>query len=104
MTTDRLANRIACSVPFCRRTQARVGKFEHCEEIICGKHWRLARRSRRLVYGRLQREIDRDPRNFFQMPPASPARHRRLKILKLADRLWASLKAEAIERAMGITA
>lgn len=35
-------DRIACCIPFCGRTAARSGKFGDCEEIICGKHYRLA--------------------------------------------------------------
>ena len=97
-------NRLPCWVPFCRRTVARTGKFEHCTEIICGKHWRLVRRSRRLTYDRLRREIDRDPRPFWKMSPGAPERLRRIKVDRLVDRMWARAKAEATERAMGITA
>lgn len=97
-------DRLPCCVPFCRRTAPRSGKFEHCAEIICGKHWRLARRSRRLLHQRLMREIDRDPRAFWTMAPGSCERLRRVKVERLVTRLWSIIKAEAIECAAGISA
>jgi hypothetical protein len=98
------ADRIPCCVPFCRRTAPRTGKFDRCTKIICGKHWRLARRSRRLTYGRLLLEIDRDTRPFWHMTHGSAQRLRRIKVEKVAAALWRRLEAETIERAMGITA
>ena len=94
-----MTNRIACCVPFCRRTFPRQIDVH---ETICGKHWRLARQSRRRAYGRLCREIARDPRSFWEMPAGSAARLRRVKVARLADRLWKACKAETIGVAMGI--
>src|SRR5882762_6265611 len=45
MTTP---GRLACVVPFCRRTTARA----YFDEWICGDHWRLIDKVRRQVYGR----------------------------------------------------
>lgn len=94
--------RICCCIPFCGRTASTTGKFAGCVEIICGKHWRLARCGRRRTYGRLLREIDRDPRAFWEMPPGSPERLRRIKVMRVADKLWELIKAEAIGAAGGI--
>jgi hypothetical protein len=76
--------RIPCAVPFCRRTAPRE-KFPDASEIMCGRCWRRARRSRRLLFARLRRRW-RDGR----------ANARDMRVL---DRLWESIKAEVIARA-----
>lgn len=50
-------DRIPCAVPFCRRTAARE-KHPHATWIICGKHWRLASKRKRRLYGLMCRRYD----------------------------------------------
>jgi hypothetical protein len=74
--------RLACCVPFCRRT---TGRTEFVE-WICGKHWPLIDHRYRRVYGRAAR------------------RWRRYRVGgERAARLWRRIKRQAIERAAGIT-
>jgi hypothetical protein len=75
------AERLACQVPFCRRTTA-ASRFPAGTEWICADHWRLVDRRRRRVYARAKRQL-----------PERPG------VLAM---LWSRLKAEAIEAAMGI--
>lgn len=76
--------RIACCVPFCRRTTGRT----EFSEWLCGDHWRLIDKRRRQVYGRYMRQW---------------RRYSHGKIVPQAvDRIWNRLKREAIERAAGI--
>lgn len=58
-------DRVGCSVPFCRRTFKRV--HEH-EEVICGKHWRLApkRWRRRVTLFRRRGRVDLVRRGWEQ--------------------------------------
>lgn len=72
-------DRIACAVPFCRRTAAR-DRYPGCAEIICGKHYRAAPKWKRRAYARLRRRVD-------SWTPREAA---------TADRLWESIKRAAI--------
>ena len=78
------ADRIPCVVPFCRRTAPRA-KFPDASEIICGKHWRMARKSRRRIYSMMLRN-ERDG--------ILNERQRRL-----GWRLWEAIKAEVLTAA-----
>jgi activating signal cointegrator 1 len=80
MTTP---GRLACVVPFCRRTTARAD----FHEWICSDHWRLIDKVRRQVYGRHLRRWRR-----YGAAAYGPA----------AARIWRGLVAQAVERAMGI--
>lgn len=76
--------RLRCSVPGCGRTF----RVDDCEEVICGRHWRLAdRRLRQLV----TKVLIKGRRHGW------PDR-----LLRLHGRLWQKGKAQAIERAMGL--
>lgn len=99
--------RIACCVPFCKRTASRA-KFGECTEIICGKHWRmipnkvrarrkqLARRKRKVERLALRKSI-RDKKTFgVQMWSI------RCYFKKAWDREWEACKGAAIEAAGGI--
>jgi hypothetical protein len=69
--------RIACCVPFCRRTYANEEGFS---EWVCAKHWTMtskAWRRRRSLFKRRRRS-------------------------DLADKMFARLKRQAIERAVGL--
>jgi len=79
------AARITCCVPFCRRTTRNDEAFV---EWICGDHWKLADKPRRRVWGRVKGRWRR-----YGPPAAAPY---------IEHRLWASLKRQAIERAVGI--
>lgn len=81
-----MTDRIGCCVPYCRRT--RKNDFRPGAEWICGDHWRLIDKARRRVWGRIRGRWRR-----FGPPAAADA---------IATRLWAALKRQAIERAMGI--
>jgi hypothetical protein len=80
MTTP---GRLACVVPFCRRTTARAD----FDEWICGDHWRLIDKVCRQVYGRHLRRWRR-----YGAAAYGPA----------ATRIWRRMVAQAVERAMGI--
>lgn len=95
-----MTERIPCCVPFCRRTFKDDGR---AGEIMCGKHYRLADQRYRRLWTRLVRAWRRDPRQFWEMPPGSRERLRKLKIERLFDKLWVRIKRQAIERAAGIT-
>ncbi len=87
-----MSKRVACCVPFCRCTVPDRGQ----DEVICGKHWRLADRSLTRRYKALWRWIERNK-------DGSPSSDRRLvRRWHTAARAWARIKRQAIERAMGI--
>jgi len=93
--------RIACCVPFCRRT---FKEEPHVDEMICGKHYRLAskilrRRRTRLVTRYRKKFGDNAP---WAYPGGSPQRIEAVRLAKLCDVLWKKCKAQAIERAAGI--
>ena len=73
-----MTERIACCVPFCRRTTAR---FRPPTEWICGDHWRGVPKRLRGLYSLAKR----------RKKPAS-----------VLDYLWSKAKGAAIERAGGI--
>jgi len=85
--------RIPCCVPFCGRTFAADGHFT---EVLCGRHYRLARPTlrRRLMRVRrlYRRAITRGDERFAE------------RACLLDHALWAAIKAEAIEVAAGIAA
>jgi len=83
-----MSDRIACVVPFCRRTAARSEFGEGCTEIICGKHGRAASRVLRLRYRKLFRCWKRGNHD--------------IRLMKILDRLWERYKASAVEAAAGI--
>jgi hypothetical protein len=72
--------RIACSVPFCRRT-APAEKYETDEMIICGRHWRLGDAQLRRLYTKAIRR----------------------KRGWLAHLVWKKVLRQAIERSAGVT-
>jgi hypothetical protein len=74
---------LSCIVPFCRHTTKRA----HFREWICGDHWRLVDKARRQVCGHHLRRW-----RCHGHPVCCPA----------AARIWRSLVAQAVERAMGI--
>lgn len=98
MTATAKPGRVACCVPFCKRTGKDDG---HVTEIICGPHWRPTDSRLRRSYKRLCKwlapKLELDPSAFSEAEQRRIiARHR------VAEAMWEKLKAEAIEAAMGI--
>lgn len=82
--------RIPCVVPFCRRT-ADEKKLVGCSEIICGKHARMAPRTLRLRYRKLQRRYRKNLGGLEGV-----------KLARILDKLWERYKRAAIEAAAGL--
>jgi hypothetical protein len=95
--------RIRCCVPFCRRS-APSERHPGCQEIICGKHWRLASKALRRRRSRILRRYRArfGDRAAWTFPAGSPDRIEAVRLARLDDRLWERCKAQAIERAAGI--
>lgn len=81
--------RIACQVIGCGRT-INGAKIAPNAEWICADHWRLVDRRTKLMLTRIKRK-----RNRLADPCLLTA---------LGNKVWDRAKAQAIERAMGITA
>ncbi len=105
-------DRIACVVPFCRRTVARV-RFPDAAEWICGQHWRLVpaslKQQRRIVRRRMQKIHRYEARMYTTLGgPNLLDVHRIIRARGSAVRAsvaaWDGAKASAIEAAMGIGA
>lgn len=79
-----MTGRMRCIVPGCGRTY----KDEGNDEIICGKHWRLADVRWRRLMMRVRRKAKRVGWTG--------------SLLALDHRLWVRCRDQAIERAMGI--
>jgi hypothetical protein len=91
--------RIPCCVPFCRRTARDEGIKG--QEVICGKHWRLADRTLTRRYKRLQRRCD----NLMAIEPeqySEAERQRVVRLFQIVRRMWERIKHQSIERAVGI--
>lgn len=94
------ADRIHCCVPFCRRWM----RSESSDEMICAEHWRRIPLARRKVWNRIRFALDPDYRRRWRKPPrwltaiSRGALHGRDRAA--LNRLWESLKREAIERAL----
>ena len=85
--------RIPCCVPFCRRTASRE-KMGNCDEIICGKHYRLASATLRRRLSRLRRQRARYREGIDD--------DKKWRSIRLDWQLWDRIKRQAIERAAGI--
>ena len=79
-----MAGRQRCVVPGCGRTF----KDEGHEEIICGRHWRLADKRLRMLVTRVRRKA----RRIGWTP----------QLVSLDNRIWNRARDQAIERAMGL--
>ena len=85
MTAKDMTGRLRCSVPGCGRT---FKVEEGVDEVVCGKHWRLADlRLRRLVT-----KVRRKARKLGWSDA----------LLRLDHKLWNRGREQAIERAMGL--
>jgi hypothetical protein len=102
-----VSQRLPCIVPFCRGTRGiRKGEtaFKPGEEWICSVHWRMVGRRTRRLNNRAWRRVDRTPmaREYWKLPPGSPARLEAIRFLHVAIWLWTRCKKQATERAAGI--
>ncbi len=91
--------RIACCVPYCRRTAKDDGV--EGQEVICGKHWRSADRDLCRRYKKLCRELG----PLMDRPPEEYPEAKRNEIIAKyhsANDMWQQIKKQAIEAAMGI--
>jgi hypothetical protein len=87
-------SRIRCCVPFCRRTASQL-RYPDAEEIICGKHYRLAN-------GTLRRRLTKVRRLTQRVRTDNGGKLR--QAWHLDNALWGRIKKQAIERAVGISA
>lgn len=99
-----MTERLRCCVPGCNRTK----QCDGATEWICGKHWAVVSRRQRGRLADNRRYIRRacrlEPlsREFWKLPPGSPARIKAVRMWDLHDAIWTRCKAEAIERAVGL--
>ncbi|CDX19846.1 conserved hypothetical protein [Mesorhizobium sp. ORS 3359] len=94
-----MAKRVACCVPFCRRTRK-----PDCREWICGPHWLTVPphiRRRKFKLFRRYRYLFGD-QFWGAFPPGSPKRIMAVKLDRLCLKAWDRCKRVAIERAAGI--
>ncbi|WP_119304981.1 hypothetical protein [Dongia deserti] len=90
MTRKLKLNRIACVVPFCGRTRAGSGF-----EWICMIHWPMVDRALRRRLARCRRLI----KKAYRLGRAGVAE----ALARSFDQTWETCKAQAIERAAGIS-
>lgn len=85
-----MTDRIACCVPFCKRT-AKPERFPGADEWLCTVHWPLVSKTIKRRRARLRRMLSKTMDSD------------RVGRLRYADAiLWRQAKKQAIERAMGI--
>lgn len=90
--------RVACCVPFCRRTAKRT---HDVQEVICGKHYRAVPKTWRRGYRRACREFDA----AFAARPTLATVSQEDRVARAYRRvawMWGVIKKRAIEAAMGI--
>ncbi|GLK85698.1 hypothetical protein [Ancylobacter defluvii] len=101
--------RLACCVPFCRRTRGvRKGETGLPSEWICGPHWagvpRALKRRKSLNFRFIRREMRRQPlaSQWWRLPPGSAERIKAIGMWRVAGAIWDRCKRAAIEAAGGI--
>lgn len=96
--------RTACLVPFCRRTTK-----VRFPEWVCSVHWPMVSKRLRRRYTMAKRLARRSNQRFLRQYAAqghaySEADYRRvMAAFDLRNRIWDRCKAEAIQRAAGIS-
>lgn len=92
--------RLACCVPFCKRT---TGRFSS-GDWICGTHWRAIPRAVKQPLFAAERQYKRrfGDNAYWAYKGGSPERLEAVRLHGLIWDLWAAVKAAAIERAAGI--
>lgn len=113
MTTRRhdrgtkVTERVACLVPFCRRTTAR---FRPPTEWLCQDHWKLVPmwlKSRRRKVRRLAKKVEDRFLAAYTAQGQTYTAGQHIQVcaaMDLAEKVWVRCKTVAIERAAGITA
>jgi hypothetical protein len=98
------AARLRCCVPYCRRSASR-DKFPNVDEIICGKHWRLAPKAWRVRKRKIERYYRRHfgDQGYWNFPPGSARRLKAVQAHRLDNLMWDRIKRHAIEVALGIS-
>lgn len=98
-----MVDRLACCVPFCRRTT----KADFSEWVCCD-HWRIVPRALRAEYAAAKRKarkiIARKPayREWWTLPAGSSDRFAAIGLWRRLNRMWERCKAAAIEGAAGL--
>ena len=87
-----MTQRVPCLVPGCRRTYAPRSE-EAGDEVICGKHYRLADKSLLTRNRKWRRVLARE----------NAPTTRALRVHDLLMRVWDRIKRQAIERAGGLS-
>jgi len=99
-----MTKRVACCVPFCRRTTS-----ADTSEWLCPNHWRIVQPSIKQAYFRtllrMRKVLRRKPqyRRYWELPPGSPARMSAIDMWARYRSAWAKCKRDAIEGAAGIS-
>lgn len=110
MKTVQKPDRIPCCVPFCNRTGKRLPDDTDETVIICGDHYRLADKKVRRTATLALRRLNAAEKKFNAHQAAGrfdKAREQATlcdRHYKAHCRLFDRIKAQAIERAMGIAA
>lgn len=95
-----MIDRLACCVPFCRRTRRK----ETYNEWICAKHWAAVpvtlRKRKALMYRRYRKQFGNTP--YWKYPAGSPDRIEAVRLDRLCRVTWERCKVAAIEKAAGI--
>lgn len=87
-------DRISCLVPWCKRTGKRLPDDDDKAEIICVKHFHLAEK-------RLRRLFTLNRRRLHALPVVEENWPAAQRLYAREQRLWAKIKAQAIERGAG---
>lgn len=96
--TDTAAPRLACLVPFCRRTfkNGKLGApWPEGSEVICGKHWRMVDKALRARHRKAWRLVGKIETRHGKQRTWHFAR-------RLGFRIWDRIRVQATERAAGI--
>lgn len=97
-----MTDRIACCVPFCRRTRKNDGDGG---DWICSIHWRgvprmTVKQPLFKVVRQYRRKFGDEP--FWAFKAGSPDRIEAVDLTREWEEAWEACKASAIERAAGI--
>ena len=98
MTKD-MTGRVRCCAPFCGRTF----KDEGYNEMMCGKHWRMAGKKTRRLHKHILKRLKPFGTEFPNPTIFNPEEISFYYLLvKVENRVWERIKREAFEAAGGI--
>lgn len=107
MTHAPKPGRLACCVPFCRRT-TRADRWPGSLEWICAPHWRHVSRDKKVAQKALRKEHEGIRSEIEAASSAGDgigldaAFARRGEAFDRSDALWERCRAEAVEAGAGI--